>query len=175
MALAHTAHLSAQMRRVQVNCDPMRLEHAHQLVRDLHADALLHSEAAGEDPYETGQLGDADDLLMRDVADVGVPMEGQRMVLAEREELDWTLDDLADRAVRAAVTLRGERGQELGIALVSERRVVHRPQETRRRVLGAGSIKIHPEGHEDLGRVTLELLPPLRRDRPRSRLLPARC
>src|SRR5256886_3674165 len=96
MALAHTAHLSAQMRRVQVNCDTMRLEHAHQLVRDLHADALLHSEAAGEDPDEPGQLGDGDDLLLRGVADVSVPLGRERMVLAQREELEWTPSDPGD-------------------------------------------------------------------------------
>src|SRR5690348_17583615 len=53
-----------------------------------------------EDAHQPGQLGDADDLLVRDVAEEGVAVERQRVVLAQRVEVDRSLDDLADVAVR---------------------------------------------------------------------------
>src|SRR5438128_2667985 len=74
-------------------------------------------------------FGDPDDLLVRHVPDVGPPVEGERVVLAEREERDRALDHLADPAVRAPAALGGEGGQELGVALVAGRRVEQRPQE----------------------------------------------
>ena len=75
--------------------DAVRLDHRLERVDDLLADALLDGEALGEDAREARQLGDADDAFMRDVPDVGVAVEWQRMVFAERKEVNRTLDDLA--------------------------------------------------------------------------------
>src|SRR5258706_16396533 len=111
---------------------------------------------------------------MRDVTDVRVTVEGQRMVLAQREELDRPLDELADRAVRPAVALGRKRGEQLRVAFVSARRVVHGAEEARRTRLGARRVEVHAEGLEDLRGVTLELLPARRRDRARPGLLPMR-
>ena len=61
----------------------MGLEDAHQLIRDLDPDALLDREAAGKDADQAGQLGDADDLFVRDVPDVCMPMEREGVMLAE--------------------------------------------------------------------------------------------
>src|ERR1700716_2850755 len=94
------------MRGVEVHRNTMRLQDPDQLVRDLHPDTLLDGEAPREQAHESGQLGDADDLLVRDVGDIRVPVEGQRVMLAQREELDRALDDLADLAVGTATALR---------------------------------------------------------------------
>src|SRR6266540_7331226 len=99
--------------------DPVRLEDANQLIGDLNAYALLDGEAPREQAHQPGELGDADDLLVRDVADERVAVEGQRVVLAQRVELDRAFDDLANAAVRASVAFGWEGGQELRIALVA--------------------------------------------------------
>src|SRR5437764_6264077 len=80
-------------------------EHGLEGVGDLLPDALLDGEAPGEQAHEPGELGDADDALMGDVAHVGAAIEGQRVVLAERVELDWPLDHLAEAAIGAASAL----------------------------------------------------------------------
>src|SRR5689334_10655279 len=99
--------------------DSVRIEHAHELIRDLDADSLLDREAPSEDTHQPRQLGDSDDLLVRYVADVRVAVERQRVMLAERVELDRAFDDLADRAVGTAVALGRKRGQKLGVTLVA--------------------------------------------------------
>lgn len=76
------------MHRVQVHCDPVWLQDPDQLIGDLDPDPLLDREAPGEDSHQPGQFGDADDLLMSDVADVSVPVERERVMLAQREEFD---------------------------------------------------------------------------------------
>jgi hypothetical protein len=73
---------------------------------DLLAEALLQGEAAREQAHQPGQLRDADDPLVRDVADVREAVEGH----AERVKGDRPLDDLADEAVVVAAALGRERG-----------------------------------------------------------------
>src|ERR1700704_5046297 len=85
VAFANAAHLGAEVRRVEVHSNAMRLEDAHQLVRDLHPDALLDGEPSREHANQPRQLGDPDDLLMGDVGDVSVAMKRKRVVLAEGE------------------------------------------------------------------------------------------
>src|SRR6266571_9206083 len=154
--------------------DPVRLEDANQLIGDLNAYALLDGEAPREQAHQPGELGDADDVLVRDVADKRVAVEGQRVVLAEREELDGPLDDLADVAVRPAVALGRKGCQELGIAFVTGRGLEQRTQEAAWSGSGSGRVQVHPEGFEDLGRVTLELLPLFGAYLPRPHLFPMR-
>src|SRR5207237_1808211 len=101
----------------------VRLEQPHELTCDLDANAVLHCEAPRENADQSRQLRDADDLFVRDVADVGVAVEREHVMLAERVELDRSLDDLADAAVRAAVTLRRKGGEELRAACVSGSRL----------------------------------------------------
>jgi hypothetical protein len=83
----------------QVHRDPVGLELGDELVGDLLPDPLLHREALREEVYEPGQFRDADDVLVGDVADVGAPGERQGVVLAQGEEVDRTLDNLAQAAV----------------------------------------------------------------------------
>src|ERR1700682_2050486 len=108
---------------------------------------------------------------MRDVAGVSVPVERERLVLRQGEELDRSFDDLADAAVRAATALGRKRGEQLGIAFIAHGRVEQRAQVAGWSVARAGSVQVHSERLEDLGGVALELLPLLRRDGSRGGLL----
>ena len=89
--------------------------------------AQLMMEAAGEAIDDAGDLAEADDVAVGDVADVATSVEGQEMVLAEGVDLDVADDDhvvgggLEDGAVEdllgcLAVALR-EIGHRLGDAL----------------------------------------------------------
>src|SRR5947199_10676956 len=96
---------------------------------------------------------------MRDVPHERASVEGKRVVLAERDERDRTLDDLVHLTCRAALALRRERGEELRIALVTVGRVEERADESPRRLARAGGVELHPERREHLAGVALELGP----------------
>src|SRR6185312_5245650 len=170
--LPDAAHLGAQMRRLQMDGDPPGLDQLCDRVGDLLAEALLHGEAAREHARYPGQLRDADDPLVRDVADMSEPVERQRVVLAERVEGDRPFDDLADEAVLGDAALGRESGQQLGIAVVAGGRVVERSQEALRRSRRAGRVEVHPERREDLRHRPLETTPFLWLDVPRRRPIP---
>ena len=68
--------------------DARGLEHVHDRVGDLVGEPLLHLEPAGEDVHDAGHLGEADDLAVGDVGDVGPAEERQHVVLAHRVQLD---------------------------------------------------------------------------------------
>ncbi|GGL16731.1 hypothetical protein GCM10010094_91950 [Streptomyces flaveus] len=110
--------LGAQMHRFQVDRDAVWQQDLLQRFGELVADALLHREAAGEQPHQSGQLGQAEDVLVCDVADVRLAEERQSVMLTEGEERDRSFDDLADPAVRTAVTFGLEGGDKLLVALV---------------------------------------------------------
>src|SRR5262245_40875937 len=107
------------MCRVQVDGNPVRLHQLHEVIGNLLADALLHGEPPGEQPDQPGQLRDSDDVLVRDVSDVGDAVERQRVVLTEGEERDRPFDDLADPAVRTTAALGGKGGEQLVIYFVA--------------------------------------------------------
>ena len=146
----------------------MGLQHRLQGVGDLLAQPLLHGEALGEEAHQPGELGQADDVLVRDVADVGAAENRQGMVLAQAEELDRAFDQLADPAVRAAPALGGEDGEQLRVAVVAGRAIEQGLDEAPRGVARRRGVEVEPEGGQHLGDVafiSLELLvgelPPL--------------
>ena len=141
--------------------DAARLDQLVERVGDLLAEPLLHREAAREQAHQPGELRDADDLVAGDVADVRDAVERQRVVLAEAEERDRPLDDLAGEPSTTLRRLARERGQQLLVAVVAGGRIVQRPEEPRRRLARAGRVEIHAERREDLADVLLEA-PPLR-------------
>src|SRR6266700_2167095 len=83
VALAHASHLRAQVHRVEVHRNTVRLKDTHELVSDLDTDALLDGETPCEYPHQPGQLGDPDDLFVGDVSDVRMPVKRQCVMLAE--------------------------------------------------------------------------------------------
>jgi hypothetical protein len=170
--LLHAAHLRAQVNGCEMHSDAMRLQHALEQIDDLVPHPLLHREAPAKEPHHPRQLGDADDVVVRDVAHVGVPEERQRVVLAERMEGNRPFDDLARLAIRTTRALGGKGGDQLLVALVAGGGVEHRAQETLGRARGAGSGGRHAQRGEDLAHVALEARPILGGDAPRPRLHP---
>ena len=85
---------------------PFGASSALEPVGDLHRHALLDLQAPGEEVHDAGELGQADDPLAGQVADVGHAVEREQVVLAQRVE--------------------GDRGghDHLVVALVGERRRV---------------------------------------------------
>jgi hypothetical protein len=71
------------MRGDEIDGHAVRLQHTLQQVRDLLTQALLHSESAREESHYSRQLGDPDDVLVRDVADERVTEKGKGVMLAE--------------------------------------------------------------------------------------------
>ena len=85
-------------------------------------------------------------------------------MLAEREERDRPLHDLVHVAAEPALALRGEHGEQLGVALVALGRIEERPDEPVRRIARPRRIEAHAERREHLGGVALKALPLLRAD-----------
>ena len=112
-----------------------------------------------EQAHHPGQLGDAEDVIVGDVAEVGMAEEGQGVMLAERIEGDGSLDNLADLAVRPARAFGGERGDEVLVALVAVGGIDHRAQEPLGRAPRSGRLGRHAHRGEDLAQIALESLP----------------
>src|SRR2546421_13009399 len=109
---------------------------------------------------------------MRDVADVGVTVEGKNVMLAQRVELDRSFDDLDDAAIRPAVAFGRESCQQLRIPFVARDRFEERTQIAAGSRTGPRCIEIHTAGLKNLRGVALELLPLVRADVARADLLP---
>src|SRR6266487_855185 len=121
--LAHAAHLRAEVMGFEVDGNSMRLEHRLQGIDDLLPDAFLYSKALGKQAHEPGELGDADDVLMCDIAHVGMTMKRQRMVLTERKKVDRSLNHLAQTTVRPTPTFGLERREQFEVALIAFGRI----------------------------------------------------
>src|SRR5258705_361057 len=67
---------------------------------DLLPDPFLYREAFRKKAHEAGEFGKANDLLVSNITDVGIPVKGQGMVLAQRKKMNGAFDDLAQAAVR---------------------------------------------------------------------------
>src|SRR5437773_11935089 len=98
-------------------------------------------------------------------------MEGERVVLAKRVELDRSFDDLADVAVRPAVALGRKGGEELGVALIAGGRIEQGAQVTLGGVARARGLEVDAQSLEDLSRVAFDRLPLVGRGVPRADLL----
>src|SRR5207302_10691971 len=98
--------------------------------------------------------------------------ERQGVVLAEGEEVDRPLDDLAQTAVRAVPALGREGGQEVRVPLVAGRGLEERLEEAFRRAVGAGRAEVHAKRRADLGDIALVALPDVWRDLPAQQPVP---
>src|SRR3954469_1790133 len=159
---------------LEMHGQAVRLHHVVQVVRDLLPEPFLNREPPRVDANQPRELRDADDLLVRDVRHVSDAVERERVMLAEREERDRTLDDLADRTVGTAVALGREGRQQLGITLVSGSGLEQGTDETPRGGAGPGRVQIHPERLEHLCDGTLETAPLVVGDGPRPNVFPRR-
>ena len=86
----YTRYLTLVLCVVQGYAMAVALENAASLAmhRREPSQALLHLEPPAEDLHDPRDLGEADDLPVRDVGDVGLPDEGEHVVLAEAVDLD---------------------------------------------------------------------------------------
>ena len=144
---------------LEVDGDAVRLQDPRERLGDLFANPLLDGEPPSEEPHEAGQLGDADDVLVGDVADVRVAEERKGMVLAERIKGNGPFNHLADLAVGAAVALGGKGGHQLGVALVAFRRVEHGAKITLGGLGRPRGIQGHAQRLEDFGDVAFKPFP----------------
>ena len=78
----------AQVLGLEHHPDALGRELGLEPVGDLLGEPLLDLQAAGEQLDHPGQLGQAEDALAGQVADVGDPGERQQVVLAQRVERD---------------------------------------------------------------------------------------
>ena len=63
------------MVRFEVHRDAMRLKDTSSYICDLHPEALLYRKALGEQPNQARELGRTNDVFVRDVANIGLPIE----------------------------------------------------------------------------------------------------
>ena len=76
--------------------DACRLQARHQRLGDLSGEILLDLQSPRVNIDNARDFGEADDFSIRNVSDVRAPDKGQKMVLAQRIELDvFDQDDLA--------------------------------------------------------------------------------
>src|SRR5579883_1308098 len=126
---ADPAHLSTQVVGFEIDRDAMWLEHHVQSIGDLTPETLLNGKPLGEKPHQPRQLGNADKMLVGNVADVSVSVKGKGVVLAQGVKLDRPLDDLAEPAIRATLTLGVEHLEQFGIAFIALGHVVQGPNK----------------------------------------------
>ena len=79
-SLADAPHLGAEVISFKIHGHPVRTQHRLQGIGDLLPDALLHREALGKQAHQARELGNADDLLVRDISHVGMPMKREGMM-----------------------------------------------------------------------------------------------
>lgn len=149
--LPYSAHLRAQMRRLQMDRNTVRLQDLLQRFGELTADALLHREPAGEQPHQPGQLGQPDYVLVRDVADIRLADEGQAVMLAEGKERDRPFDYLTDPAVRTAMALGLEGSYQLLVAFVPTGGVEEGTQEA----AGVSAVAAEPMASPSASKISL--------------------
>src|SRR5262252_8716914 len=77
--LFYAAHPHAQMFRLDYDGDTQRIELVHNNRRNLIRHPLLNLKAPRIDVYQAGELGNADDLVMRDVGDVSLAEKRQQV------------------------------------------------------------------------------------------------
>src|SRR5713101_1993329 len=159
LGLANAAHLGAEVNRFEVDGNAVGLQDARERLGDVATEAFLNGEAPREKAQQSGELGDANDVLVGNVAQIGMTEEGEGVMLAERIEGNRAFDHLADLAVGTTFAFRREGGHQLGIALITLGRVEHRSKVALRCFDGARRVERHAERPKDLAYVTLEALP----------------
>src|SRR5215472_11189577 len=103
--LADASHLRAEVMGLEIDGDPVWLEHRVQGIGDLLANTLLNCKALGEQAHKASEFGNTNDVLVRDIAHVSLPVKRQRVVFAETKKVNRPLDHLAQAAVWSTATL----------------------------------------------------------------------
>ncbi len=80
----------------------MWLEHRIQRIHNLLPHPLLYREALGKEAHEPGELRDAHNMFVCNIANVGIPEKWQHVMLAQRVKRDGSLNHLAQATIRLA-------------------------------------------------------------------------
>lgn len=91
--LLHTAHRHAHVAGLHDDGDTAGADSLHDGEGDLLREALLDLKASRESLGDTSKLAESEDELVGDVANRDLAGEGDKVVLAEREDVDVTDDD----------------------------------------------------------------------------------
>src|SRR5881392_1653992 len=110
---------------LKIDCNTMWLQQGIQCVGDLLPDTFLDGEAPGEKTHKAGELGNADDVFVSDIANIGMPKEWQRVMLTETKKVDRPFNDLAQTAIRSTTTFGLEDGEQFGVTLVALSGIKH--------------------------------------------------
>src|SRR5689334_25242 len=153
---AYAAHFHAHMMRFQINSDTMWMQHGFQRIRDLLTDPLLNRKAFRKESHETRQLGDANDVFMSDVSDIGFSIKRKGMMFTQRKKWNRSFHHLAQAAIRITVAFGIKNTQQLRVTIVAFGRVEERFDKSPRRIFCAGSVEIQAECRKDLGGITFK-------------------
>src|SRR5512141_2264746 len=118
---AYAAHFHAQMMRFQENRHTMWMQHRFQCVCNLLTDSLLHRKSFCKEAHQTGQLGNSDNVLMRNVAHISPAVKRKSMVLTQREKRDGSFQYLAETTVGVAAAFGIKNAQQFRIAIIAFR------------------------------------------------------
>src|SRR5579875_4172189 len=108
------------------HANAQRMNFLHNRIGDLIRKSLLHLQPAREGIDETGNLAEADHLLVRDVGDMAAPKKGQQMMFAEAEDFNIPDDHhlivgyfekrAVQHLIRILTVAAGEKAQGLSYA-----------------------------------------------------------
>src|SRR5260370_26232693 len=96
----------------------MRLKHGIEGVNNLLSKSFLHRKTLGEQPHESRELGNADNVFVRDIPYIGLPMSRQVMMLTERTNRNLPLIHFTQAAVRLTATFQAEHLQQHWVAII---------------------------------------------------------
>ncbi|KAF5136310.1 hypothetical protein E5D57_000070 [Metarhizium anisopliae] len=157
--LLHAAHHHAQVARLHDDGDALGPQDLEDGVGHLLGEALLDLQAARKHLGDAGQLGDADDGVVRDVADVHLARKGHQVVLADRVDVDVLDND----HLGVALLEDGAVDNVEHVLLVAARKVQHGLGVALRRGQEALAVRVLAHALEDGADGSLDAVEPRRR------------
>lgn len=91
--LTDATHDHAHVSRLSDDAHALGLQHLHDGLGHLASETLLHLQSTCEHLDDADELGEAEDLAVRDVADVDLAHEGDHVVLTHGEKVNVTNND----------------------------------------------------------------------------------
>src|SRR6516164_3388497 len=126
MLLLNSAHHHAQMSRLDHNAHTLRSDCTVNRVSDLRCESFLHLQSPRKDLHQPRNSGESNHFSIRDIRDVDLSEERQKMVFAQTEHLN-ILDD--HHFVVSYVEHRAQQNL-LRVLLVALGQILHRSFHT---------------------------------------------
>src|SRR5215472_19022284 len=92
MLLLNSTHHHAQMSRFDHNAHPLRSDRTLNRISDLRCESLLHLQSTSKDVHQARNFAESNYFSIRDIRDVDLAEERQKVVFAQTEHLN-ILDD----------------------------------------------------------------------------------